>query len=133
MILTAQGYTPWHHPQHGSHWLRLQPRGAWDYEEQDLKCNTQERIFGWRKGLSMMNIDVVHSGGQDFDMSSAIEDHMTKEDLGPEASKQDWTNLQTLRKELRWWEDSISCLYHPIQERNRWSQVPPRTQDKKNS
>jgi len=80
-----------------------------------------------------MNMDVVHSGGHDFDMSSAIEDHMSKEDLGPEAPKQDWTDLQTLRKELRWWEDSISCLYHPTQERNRWSQVPPRTQDKKNS
>jgi len=25
MILNTQGYTPWHHPHHGSHWLRLQP------------------------------------------------------------------------------------------------------------
>jgi len=28
-ILSTQGYTPWHHSQHGSHYLRLQPRGAW--------------------------------------------------------------------------------------------------------
>ena len=41
----------------------------------------------------MMNMDVEHSGGQDCDMSSAIEDHMSKEDLGPEASKQDWIDL----------------------------------------
>jgi len=33
----------------------------------------------------MMNMDVAHSGGEDFDMSSAIEDHMSEEDLGPEA------------------------------------------------
>jgi len=25
MILNTQGYTTWHHPHHGSHWLRLQP------------------------------------------------------------------------------------------------------------
>jgi len=31
MILNTQGYTPWHHPRSGSHWLRLQPRGAWTY------------------------------------------------------------------------------------------------------
>ena len=67
----------------------------------------------------MMNMDVAHSGGEDFDMSSAIEDHMSEGDLGPEASKQDWTDFQTLREDLRWWEESISCLFHPIQERNR--------------
>jgi len=31
MALQTQGFTPWHHPLHGSHWLRLQPRGAWYY------------------------------------------------------------------------------------------------------
>ena len=36
----------------------------------------------------MMNMDVEHSGGGDFDMRSTCEDHMIKEDLGPEASKQ---------------------------------------------
>jgi len=101
MILTTQGYTPWHHPQHGSHWLRLQPRGAWVYWQHALNYNSQNRIFGWRKGLFTMNMDLEHSGGQDFTMSSAIENHMTKEDLGPEASKQDWTDLKTLREELR--------------------------------
>ena len=48
-----------------------------------------------------MNMSLEYSGGQDFTMSSAIENHMTKEDLGPEASKQDWTDLKTLREELR--------------------------------
>jgi len=133
MILTTQGYTPWHHPQHGSHWLRLQPRGAWVYGEHDLNYNEQNRIFGWRKGLSTMNMDLENSGGQDFTMSSAIENHMTKEDLGPEASKQDWTDLKTLREELRGWEESISHLGHPAKESNRWSQVTPKTQDKKGS
>ena len=36
IILTAQGYSPWHHPYYGSHWLRLQPRGAWAYKEHDV-------------------------------------------------------------------------------------------------
>jgi len=130
-ILTTHGYTPWHHPQHGSHWLRLQPRGSWAYKEHDKYGHLQGRIFGWRKGLSMMNMDVEHSGGQYFETSSTIQDHMSKEDLGPEASKQDWNDLQTLRKELRWWEESISCMNYPTQERNRWSQVPrPRRCDK---
>ena len=66
-------------------------------------------------------------------MSSAIENHMTKENLGPEASKQDWTDLKTLREELRWWEETIYSLGHPEKERNRWSQVPPNAQDKKSS
>jgi len=133
MILTTQGYTPWHHPQHGSHWLRLQPRGAWVYWEHARNHNKQNRIFGWRNGLSTMNMDLEHSGGQDFTMSSAIGDHMSKEDLGPEASKHDWTDLKTLQEELRGWEESISCLGHPAKERNRWSQVTPKAQDKKSS
>jgi len=133
MILTTQGYTPWHHPQHGTHWLRLQPRGAWVFGEHDLNYNEQNRIFRWRKGLSTMNMSLEYSGGQDFTMSSAIENHMTKEDLGPEASKQDWTDLKTLRKELRGWEELISHLGHPAKERDRWSQVTLKAQDKKSS
>ena len=89
IILTAQGYSPWHHPRHGSHWLRLQPRGAWAYKEQNVHGFKQDRVFGWRRGLSMLNMDMVHSGGKDFEMRSAIEDHMSEEDLGPEASKQE--------------------------------------------
>ena len=77
----------------------------------------------------MMNMDIVHSGGKDFEMRSAIEDHMSEEGLGPEASKQDWTDLQTLREDLRWWEESICHMYHPTQEKNRWSQVPPRSEE----
>jgi len=119
IILTTQGYSPWHQPLHGSYWLQLQPRGAWAYKEHDVYGYKQDRVCGWRRGLSMMNMDVEHSGGEDFDMSSAIEDHMSEGDLGPEASKQDWTDFQTLREDLRWWEESISCLFHPIQERNR--------------
>ena len=77
----------------------------------------------------MMNMDIVHSGRKDFEMRSAIEDHMSEEDLGPEASKQDWTDLQTLREDLKWWEESICHMHHPTQERNRWSQVPPRRKE----
>ena len=53
-------------------------------------------ICGWRRGLSMMNMDEENSGGGDFDMGSFIEDHMSEEDLGPEASKQEWSDLQAL-------------------------------------
>ena len=80
----------------------------------------------------MMNMDVEHSGGQDFEMSSAIEDHMSKEDPGTEASKQDWIDLQTLRQKVRRWEESISCMNYSPQKRNRWSQVPrPRPRGRK--
>ena len=54
---------------------------------------------------------------------------MSEEDLGPEASKQDWSDLQTLREDLRYWEESMSHLLYPIQEVNRWSQVPPRSKE----
>jgi len=64
-------------------------------------------------------------------MSSAIATHTSKEDLGPEASKQDWSDLKTLREQLRWWEETIYTLGHPAKERNRWSQVPPQEQDRK--
>jgi len=77
----------------------------------------------------MMNMNEENSGGGDFDMRSAIEDHMSEEDLGPEASKQDWSDLQTLREDLRYWEESMSHLLYPIQEVNRWSQVPPRSKE----
>jgi len=56
-ILSTQGYTPWHHSQHGSHWLRLQPRGAWKYQTHNVHGIPQVKLFGWRMGLSMMNID----------------------------------------------------------------------------
>jgi len=79
----------------------------------------------------MMNRDDVNSARHDFDMSSFVEDHMSKEDLGPETSIQDWTYLQNLGRELARWEESIGHMTHTPQERNRWSQVPPRAPDKK--
>jgi len=130
-ILSTQGYTPWHHSQHGSHWLRLQPRGAWKYKTHNVYGIPQRRSYGWRMGLSMMNMDNDNSGGQDFGMRSFVEDHMSKEDLGPGTSTQDWTDLQNLGRELTQWEESINCMNYTLQERNRWSQVPPRAPDKK--
>jgi len=56
---------------------------------------------------------------------------MSKEDVGPEAFKQDWSDLETLREQLRWWEETIYTLGHPAKERNRLSQVPPKGQDRK--
>jgi len=50
-MLSTQGYTPWHH---GSHWLRLQPRGAWKYKTQNVYGIPQGRVYGWRMGLSVM-------------------------------------------------------------------------------
>ena len=70
----------------------------------------------------MMNMDVVNSGGEDFDMDSAIEDHMNEEDLGPEASVQDRSDLQALREDLRHWMRSINPFVTTIQEVNRWAQ-----------
>ena len=70
-------------------------------------------------------MDEVHSGGGDFNMRSAREDHMSKEDLGPEASNQDWTDLPTLREDVRYWEELISHQFYPI----RWSQVPLRSKE----
>jgi len=131
MILNTQGYTPWHLPQHGSHWLRLQPRGAWIYGSHVLKDDEQNRVYGWRKAFSTINMGSKRLCRQDFTMSLAIENHMTNEDLGPEASKQDWTDLETLQEQLRWWKETIYSLGHPAKERNRWSQVPPRVQDRK--
>jgi len=89
MILNTQGYTPWHHPQHGSHWLRLQPRGAWIYGNHVLKDDEQNRVYESRKAFSTVNMGSKRLCRQDFTMSLAIENHMTNEDLGPEASKQD--------------------------------------------
>ena len=66
---------------------------------------------------------------KDFTTSSAIANHMSKEDLGPEASKQDWADLETLREQLRWLEETIYTLGHAAKKRNRSSQVPPREQD----
>jgi hypothetical protein len=117
MILNTQGYTPWHHPHHGSQWLRLQPRRAWIYGNHVLMDDEQNRVYGWRIALPTMNMGSSRLGRQDFTMSSAIENYMTKEDLGPEASKQDGTDLETLREQLRWWEETIYSLGHPAKER----------------
>jgi len=70
----------------------------------------------------MMNMDEPNSGGGDFNMELAIEDHMTVEDLGPGASEQDKSDLQALREDLRYWEESTYSGSIP----NRWSQLPPR-------
>jgi len=45
-ILSTQGYTPWHRPQYGSHWLRLQPRGAWKYRTHNVQGIPQVNLFG---------------------------------------------------------------------------------------
>ena len=87
MILNTHGYTPWHHPHHGSHWLRLQPRGAWAYGDHESEGDEQSKVYGWRKALATMHIGHHGLRGQGFTMRSAIENHMSKEDLGPEASK----------------------------------------------
>jgi len=73
-----------------------------------------------------MNMDDYNSGGHDFDMCSFVEDHMSKEDLGPKTTIQDWTDLHTLGRELTRWDESIGYRLHTPQERNRWSQVTPR-------
>jgi len=89
------------------------------------------RNFGWRRALSVMNMG--SPSFQDFTMRSAIENHMTNEDLGPEATKQDRADFDTLRDQLKWWESTIFSLGHPAKERNRWTQVPPQEQDRKKS
>jgi len=131
-ILSTQGYTPWHHSHHGSHWLRLQPRGAWKYKTHNVHGSLQDDIFGWRIGLSMMHIDDYIAGGteftiNEFTMCSFAEDHMSKEDLGVGASTQEWADLQNLGRELMRWDN----LPMDSQARNKWSQVPPRVPDKK--
>jgi len=78
-----------------------------------------------------MNMSFLSS--QDFIMSSAIENHMTNEDLGPEATQQDRIDLDTFRDQLKSWESTIFCLGHPAKERSRWTQVPPQEQDRKKS
>jgi len=103
MLPNTQGYTPWHHPHYSSHWLRLQPRGAWAYGNHVIREDKECRVYGWRTALSTMHIQGSNRlSRKDFTMSSAIANHMSKEDLGPEASKQDWADLETLREQLRW-------------------------------
>jgi len=131
MLLNTQGNTPWHHPQSGSHWLRLQPRGAWTYGSHTAMADRICRNFGWRRALSVMNMG--SPSFQDFTMRSAIENHMTNEDLGPEATKQDRADFDTLRDQLKWWESTIFSLGHPAKETNRWTQVPLQEQDRKKS
>jgi len=129
IILTTQGYTPWHHPQYGSHWLRLQPRGAWQYTTHNIHGFKRGKIYGWRRGLSMMNMDVGNSGGGDFGFDEAIEDHMNEEDLGPEASMQDRSDLRTLQEDLRHWTTALNPLVTTMSGVNKWSQVPPRSKN----
>ena len=45
-------------------------------------------------------MDDYFSGGRDFSMRSCVEDHMSKEDLGADASTQDWADFQNLGREL---------------------------------
>jgi len=78
----------------------------------------------------MMNMDESNSGGGDFDMESAIVDHMTKEDLGPGVSEQDRSDLQALREDLRYWKRLINPWATTNFEVNRWSQLPPRNKNK---
>jgi len=96
-------------------------------------ADKQYRTYGWRTALSTICIGFRPLGSQDFTMSSAIGNHMTNEDLGPEATKHDRIDLDTLRDQLKWWESTIYCLGHPAKERNRWTQVPPQEQYRKKS
>jgi len=121
-MLSTQGYTPWHHASHGSHWL--QPRGAWKYKTHNVRGSLQEVTFGWRLGLPMGQTG-YHAGGNEFTMSSFAEDHMSKEDLGVGATTQEWTDLQNLGRELMRWDNL------PIDSLGNWSQVPPRAPEKK--
>jgi len=75
----------------------------------------------------MMNMDEPNSGGEDFNMELAIENHMTVEDLGPGASEQDKSDLQALREDLRYWEESTYS--GSLKKSNRWSQLPPRNKN----
>jgi len=125
MILHTQSFTPWHHPRHGSNWLRLQTRGAWTYGDHELADDRLNKVYGWRKALAMINTG--NHGPRE--MRSAIENHMSKEDLGPEVSERDWSDLETLQNQLEWWEETIYTLGHPGKERNRWSQIPPMRHD----
>jgi len=58
-----------------------------------------------------------------FTITSAIEKHISKEDLGTNASEWDCVDLRTLRNQLQWWEDMIYVLGHQEKEMDRWSQV----------
>jgi len=101
---STKGYTPWHHPSHGSHWLRLQPRGAWKYKTHDVRGRPQEVTFGWRLGLPIGQ-PIISTGGHDFTMSSFVEDHMSKEDLAVGATTQEWSALKKLGLALRRWDN----------------------------
>ena len=94
-------------------------------------ADEQNRTHGWRTALSTINMGFRRPGRQDFTMRSAIENRMTNEDLGKEATKQDWTGLDTLREQLKWWESTTYCLGHPAKERNRWTLVPSQGQERK--
>jgi len=79
-----------------SAWLTLPPTPtSWglEYKTHNVHGIPQGKLYGWRMGLSMMNMDDYNSGRHDFNMCSFVEDHMSKEDLGSDTSKQDWTDL----------------------------------------
>jgi len=123
-MLSTQGYTPWHHSSHGSYWLRLQPRGPWKYKTHNVRGSLQEVTFGWRLGLPMGQTG-YHAGGSEFTMSTFVEDHMSKEDLGVGATTQEWSDLKKLGRELRRWDKL------PTDSLGKWSQVPPRVPEGK--
>ena len=58
--------------------------------------------------------------GHHFTMSSFVEDHMSKEDLGVGATTQEWSDLQKLGRALRRWDNL------PVDSLGTWSQGPPR-------
>jgi len=96
LILHTHGYTPWHHPRHGSHWLTLQPRGVWTYGTHEYVDDSLVKVCGWRKAMATISAWSSGAREQVFTMGSAVENHMSKEDLGPDASESDWEDLRTL-------------------------------------
>ena len=86
MALQIQGFTPWHHPLHGSHWLRLQTGGAWCYKD-DNDENYPDNIYGWIKAMAAAMEGGTISRERVFTMTSVIKKHMSKEDLGMNTSE----------------------------------------------
>ena len=58
--------------------------------------------------------------GHHFAMSTFVEDHMSKEDLGVGATTQEWSDLKKLGRALRRWDNLPVCSL------GTWSQGPPR-------
>jgi len=109
---------------HGSHWLRLQPRGATKYKTHNKSGSSQAGTLGWRWGL-LMGHTGYHAGGHGFTMSSFVEDHMSREDLGVDATNQEWSALKKLGPALMRWDN------RPIDPWGNWLPVPPRVPEVK--